>query len=226
MARLARIVAPGIPHHVTQRGNRRQETFFCDADYVAYKALMSEWCTRCGVQVWAYCLMSNHVHLILVPSDEGGLARAVGEAHRRYTRHVNGREGWTGYLWQGRFASYPMDEAHLLTAAAYVERNPVKARMVRTARDYPWSSARAHLAGQDDDMVRVAPLLERCPDWPGLVRGADDPAVLDAMRAHKGSGRPLGTDAFVDGLEKRLGRSLRPAKRGRKPKQKVGGQRV
>ena len=96
MARLARVVVPGFPHHVTQRGNRRQLTFFCDGDYEIYLGLMAQWCWAWGVEVWAYCLMPNHVHLIVVPESEEGLCRAIGEAHRRYTRHVNFREGWRG----------------------------------------------------------------------------------------------------------------------------------
>ena len=121
MARLARVVAAGIPHHVTQRGNRRQQVFFSDDDYAVYRELLAEGCRAAGVAVWGYCLMPNHVHLILTPSDEDGLRAALGEAHRRYTRHVNLREGWRGYLWQGRFASCPMDEAYLLACARYVE---------------------------------------------------------------------------------------------------------
>src|SRR3989304_3449154 len=101
MARLARVVVPGYPHHITQRGNRRQQTFFCDEDYQAYIALMSEWWSRLGVSIWFYCLMPNHVHLIAVPESEDGLRKAIGEAHRRYTRRVNFREGWRGHLWQG-----------------------------------------------------------------------------------------------------------------------------
>src|SRR5882672_11052106 len=104
--------------------------------------------------------MPNHVHLILLPGDDDGLRAALGEAHRRYTRRVNMREGWRGYLWQGRFASVPMDEAYLLAAARYVELNPVRAKLARRARDWRWSSARAHLDGLDDDLVRVHPLLE------------------------------------------------------------------
>jgi len=85
MARLARVVIPGMPHHITQRGNRRQPTFFCDEDYTAYLELMGQWCKERGVEVWAYCLMPNHAHLIAVPKAEDGLRRAIGEAHRRYT---------------------------------------------------------------------------------------------------------------------------------------------
>src|SRR3989304_6489840 len=114
MARIARAVGPGLPHHVTQRGNRRQETFFSDDDYRAYIEIMGESCARRNVDVWAYCMMPNHIHLIVVPFSENGLRRAVGEAHRRYTRLVNFREGWRGHLWQGRFGSFVVDETHLV----------------------------------------------------------------------------------------------------------------
>ncbi len=218
MARLARAVAPGLPHHVTQRGNRRQTVFFSDADYQAYRALVAEHCAAAGVAVWGYCLMPNHVHLILVPEDEGALRRALGEAHRRYTRRVNLREDWRGYLWQGRFASFVMDEPHLLAAARYVELNPLRAGLVRRAQDWPWSSARAHLAGKDDALVAAAPLRALVPDWRAFLAeglGEDD---LEALRRHARTGRPLGSERFVEGLEARLGRPLRPRKRGRKPK--------
>ena len=137
MARIARVVCPGIPHHVTQRGNRRQETFFCDEDYAAYLDLMAERCRHWGVEVWAYCLMPNHVHLIAVPSTEDGLARAIGQAHCRYTRMVNFRENWRGYLWQGRFASFPMDESYFISCARYIGLNPVRAQLVTRATDWP-----------------------------------------------------------------------------------------
>ena len=137
MARLARVVVPELPHHLTQRGNRRQRTFFRQDDYQAYRELMAEWCARCGVAVWAYCLMPNHVYLIAVPKSEDGLRRAIGEAHRRYTRRVNFREGWRGHLWPGRFGSFVMDEAYLLAGARYVERNPVRAGLCRRPQDFP-----------------------------------------------------------------------------------------
>ena len=145
MPRIARAVAVGIPHHVTQRGNRRQPTFFCEDDYENYLSLIAEWCLRWGVDIWAYCLMPNHVHLIAVPSSEDGLRRAIGEAHRRYTRAVNFREGWRGHLWQGRFSSHAMEERYLLTAVRYIELNPVRAALVQKPEEYRWSSAAAHL---------------------------------------------------------------------------------
>ena len=130
MPRIARVVVPRYPHHVTQRGNRRQQTFFCDDDYRAYLRLMAEWCKRCVVEIWAYCLMPNHVHLIAVPNSEDGLRQGIGEAHRRYTRRVNFRERWRGHLWQGRFASFVLDDNYLPAATRYVEMNPVRAGMV------------------------------------------------------------------------------------------------
>ena len=225
MARLARAVAPGLPHHVTQRGNRRQTVFFSDDDYEAYRALLAEHAAAEGVAVWAYCLMPNHVHLVLVPPEEGALRRALGEAHRRYTRRVNLREDWRGYLWQGRFASFVMDERHLLAAARYVELNPLRAGLVRRAADWPWSSARAHLAGHDDALVAVAPLLERVPDWRGFLAGGLEEEALEALRRHTRTGRPLGNPAFLARLEARLGRRLRPGKPGPRPKGGEGGGR-
>ncbi len=133
-------MAPGMAHHVTQRGNRRMETFFCEDDYAVYIQLMAQSCARHKVALWAYCLMPNHVHLIAVPETPDGLRGAMGEAHRRYTRHVNFREGWRGHLWQERFASFVMDEAHLLTAMRYVELNPVKAGLADSPGAYAWGS--------------------------------------------------------------------------------------
>ena len=161
MARIARVVAAGVPHHVVQRGNRRQPVFFSVADYKAYLRLLADWCERAKVEIWAYCLMPNHVHLVAVPENEHSLARAVGETHRRYTVRVNQREDWRGYLWQGRFSSFPLDEQYLHVAVRYVELNPVRAKLAREPWEYPWSSAKAHIRGKDDLLVRVKPMLDR-----------------------------------------------------------------
>ena len=220
MARLARFVQPGVPHHITQRGNRRQATFFSDHDYALYHDLVAEGCRSAGVACWAYCLMPNHVHLILVPEDEGGLRRALGEAHRRYTRAVNFREGWRGYLWQGRFASFPMDEAHLLACVRYVELNPVRARLVERPEDWRWSSAAAHLAGHGDGLFDAAPMLDRVTDWRALLDSGLDEAEHRAIQAHERIGRPLGASAWIERLERLSGRRLarRPAGRPRAEK--------
>jgi putative transposase len=218
MARLARVVAPGLPHHVTQRGNRAQETFFSDDDYRAYLDLMSESCRARGVDVWAYCLMPNHVHLIVVPESEDALRRAIGEAHRRYTKHVNFLHGWVGHLWQGRFTSFPMDETHLLAAARYVELNPVRAKLAKKPSDWPWSSARAHLNGTADPLVKADPLLDMVPDWQAFLADGLDDKTAETLRRHEHTGRPLGGEAFLESLETSLDRVLGPQKRGRKPK--------
>lgn len=210
------MVVPGVPHHVTQRGNRRQPVFFRESDYRLYTRLLAEWCRRGGVRVWAYCLMPNHVHLVCVPMWEDSLARAVGEAHRRYTVAVNRREGWTGYLWQGRFASNPLDEQYLLAAARYVELNPVRAGLVREPWKYPYSSAGAHIRHRDDRLVRVRPLLDRVEDWRDLLATAPDISDVQLLRLHSRTGRPLGTEQFIKSAERALHRKLAPQKRGPK----------
>jgi putative transposase len=221
MARIARVVAPGLPHHVTQRGNRRMQTFFRDEDYAEYLQLVSTWCAHFQVTVWAYCLMPNHVHLVVAPATSESLARALGEAHRRYTRYVNFREGWRGHLWQERFASFVMDEPHLLAAVRYVELNPVRAGLARTPGEYRWSSARAHLEGKDDALVKVEPMLREIDDWSGYLTLDVDEAELAALRLHQRTGRPLGSPGFIAGLEDAMGRLLRRRKPGRRSQKKT-----
>jgi len=216
MARMARTVFPGIPHHVTQRGVRRIDVFQGEEDYRIYLDLISASCRKAGTEVWAYCLMSNHVHLILVPSTEDGLRAALSEAHRQYTRHINFREGCRGHLWQERFHSFAMDENHLLSAVRYVELNPVHAGMVTSASDYAWSSARAHLSGNDDKLVKVQPMLERVENWHAYLESGLDESTKDIFRLHGRTGRPLGDDDFLDRLENLAGKVLRPMKPGRK----------
>ena len=187
---------------------------------------MAEGCRAAGVEVWGYCLMPNHVHLILTPSDADGLRAALSEAHRRYSRRVNFREGWRGYLWQGRFASVPMDSAHLLACARYVELNPVRAGLAARAEDWPWSSARAHLAGQNDGLVRMQPLLgqvgDQPGDWAAFLNAGLSEAERATIRAGERTGRPLGSADFVADLEQRLGRVLTRQKPGRKPRPQDG----
>lgn len=215
MARIARVVVPGYPHHVTQRGSRRQPTFFNESDYQLYLNIVAKWCLREGVEVWAYCLMPNHIHLVAVPSSLDGLACALGYAHRRYAMHVNQREGWSGHLWQERFASFVMDESYLMAAVRYVELNPVRAGLVEQPEDYPWSSARAHMAGRDDGLVTVQPMLDRISSWREFLLMAGD-RDDETLQSHAKTGRPLGQSEFVAGLEKMLGRPMRPRKAGRK----------
>ena len=216
MARLARVVIPGVPHHVTQRGNRRQTVFFGEEDYRAYLDLLREHALAAGVAVWAWCLMPNHVHLLLLPPEPGSLRAALAEAHRRYSRALNQRQGWHGYLWQGRFASCPVDEAHALTAARYIEQNPARARLVGKPEDWAWSSAKAHLTGKPDGLTDLTPLAEMVPDWAGILAQRLDDAGLESIRRGERTGRPLGNPAFIKQLEAASGRQLAPQKRGRK----------
>ena len=217
MPRFARLVAPGLPHHVTQRGNRRQPVFFRDEDWQGYLHALLVQTQQHGVAIWAYCLMTNHIHLIAVPARPDSLALALGETHRRYTWQVNRRAGWTGYLWQGRFASFPMEARHAYAAIRYVERNPVEARLVTRAEDYPWSSARAHVFGTHDPLLAPCPLRGEIADWGQFLQ--KPVAEWGSMvERHSRTGRPLGDRSFLERLERLTGRRLQKQQPGRKRK--------
>ncbi len=216
MARMPRLVVPGYPHHVTQRGNRHQQTFFCADDYRHYIALLSESAAQAETQIWAYCLMPNHVHLVMVPASEDGLRATLGEAHRHYTRYINLRQDWRGHLWQERFHSFLMDEDYLLATVRYVENNPVAAGLCRHPGEWPWSSARAHLEGTDDRLVIVKPMLDRIPDWEAYLSSSTPSDRAESIRQHNRTGRPLGSAEFIKKLEKQTGRNLAPKRPGPK----------
>lgn len=218
MARLARIVIPGIPHHVTQRGNRREQVFFEPADYRAYLDYLKIAAQKSNTSVIAYCLMPNHVHIILLPECADGLRATLADTHRRYTGRINARNKWTGHLWQGRFGSVAMDEEHLYAAVRYVSLNPVRAQLVARAEDWAWSSVRAHLAGVSDGVVDVAPVLERFPDFAAMLMAGEDVAMIEQIRKGETTGRPLGKAGWLVDMERRTGRALAPKKRGPKPK--------
>ena len=222
MARLARVVVPKVPHHITQRGNRSQESFFNEDDYRAYISLMAASCRQHGVEVWAYCLMCNHVHMLAVPDDPDNLRSAIGEAHRRYTRAINARNNWHGHLWQERFSSFPLDEPYLLAAAHHVELNPVRVGITADPISYPWSSAKSHVLGLDDELVKVKPLLNMVPDWKTfLLVGIDErDKEYQLIRKHEKTGRPLGEIEFVRKVEMTCNRVLCKQKPG--PKRKDG----
>jgi putative transposase len=218
MARIARVVLPGIPHLITQRGNHGQPVFFSDKDYQTYLSLMAEWCEHRSVKIWAYCLMPNHTHLIAVPAYETGLRLSIGEAHRRYTRHINFSKQWRGHLWQERFSSFPMDEYYLMAAARFVELNPVRAGLVNKAEDYPWSSAKPHLLRKKDALVKTKPLLKLVDNWPLFLEDDLTDEDLEKIRLHERTGRPLGNDKFITMAEEKTKRRLRPLPPGPKPK--------
>lgn len=221
MARIARVVVPGYPHHVTQRGCRRQRTFFTSDDYRYYLELLRNRRADAGVSIWAYCLMPNHVHLVVVPETAEGLSHFLGPAHRKYALEINRRMGWKGHLWQERFHSFVMDEPHLLAAVRYVELNPVRAGLCAAAVDWPWSSAVAHLSGRNDCLVNIEPMLARVHDWQAYLSTQPSSIADDDLRKHSRSGRPAGDAAFIGRLETLTGRQLKKRKPGPRPATRV-----
>ena len=225
MSRMARVVVPHTPQHLTQRGNRRQQTFIGPADDLDYLRIAAETFKAAEVEVWAYCLMPNHVHLIATPRRADALAAAVGATHVRYTRRINRRERWTGYLWQGRFASFPMDEDYLRACARYVGLNPARAGLAAKAVDWPWSSVRAHVEGRDDALLTREPLARRLlADMPGFFDFDAEDAARRALRRANGTGRPLGAAAWVAALETATGRALATPPIGRPKSRQAEGE--
>mgnify|MGYP001336658477 CR=1 FL=1 len=216
MARLRRLVIPGCPHHVIQRGNRRQRVFFSEEDKAFYLTLLGRQAAKHGIAIWAYCLMDNHTHLVAVPESKDSFTRAIAELHRRYTLVINTREDWKGYLWQGRFISYPMDEAHAYRTVRYVERNPVRAGLVSRAETYEWSSARAHVRRESHPLLTPSPLEAAILDWSAYLGQSECPEDIEEFHRHETTGRPLGSEDFIKRLEALTGRILRPRKKGRK----------
>jgi len=220
MARLARIVVPGCPHHVFQRGNRRMDVFFSNADRTAYLAHLRKARERHSVDILAWCLMGNHVHCIAVPKREDSLARCFGEAHSKYARGVNRREGWTGHLWQARFGSSVLDEPHTIAAVRYVERNPVRAGIAELPWSYQWSSARWHIGKiRTDPLISSDALLkDLIGDWEEFLLDQDEDVFLERVRKDSPVNRPLGSEPFVQELEKRFDTSLVRNPRGPAPR--------
>ncbi len=219
------MVAVGAPHHAVQRGNNRQTTFFRDDDRRDYLRLIAKIADRNRMRLLGYCLMPNHVHLIVIPDLATSLARGVGQTHNLYSWRLNHRLGRTGHLWERRFYSAPMDRNHLIAGLLYVEMNPVRARLTGEPTDFEWSSAAAHVTGRDPtgllDMEAWKEINPR-GDWADALVGSDpDTALAARIREATYSGRPLGSDAFLEHLERQTGLPTRPKKRGR-PKRAVG----
>ncbi len=222
MPRLSRVVLPGCWHHVTQRGNHRQTVFLHDAQREFYLRLLAAYTRKFHVGIGGYCLMGNHVHLLAIPSDPQGLARALGRTHNDYARWLHVQQGLVGHLWQNRFFSCPLDDAGRWEALRYIELNPVRAGLVGEAASWPWSSAAAHQAGTD----RTA--LLSWDEWrtrwspegwrEALAAGIEDAALIERIRQATRTGRPAGSAAFVRAAEMRLGRRLAPVRPGPKPK--------
>jgi len=216
MPRIKRIVVPGFPHHLTNRGNRRQTIFFCDEQMEFYLQLLRRYADRFGLNISAYCLMLNHVHLIAIPEKLDSMHLTIRETHKKYTNHINLLKDWKGSLWQGRYYSCPLDDVHLYLSYRYVENNPVRAKIVEYAEDYRWSSARAHVFNAPDPLLAESGFKLKVRNWKAYLRKEEDEAELKEIRDRIMTGRPLGGDDFVDQLERSLGRELKPKKPGPK----------
>jgi putative transposase len=208
-----RLVVPGYPHHITQRGVRRQTTFFDERDYRAYLTLASALLQEHDVEYWAYCLMPNHIHAVVVPHADNALSRFFATLHRRYARRTNARLDWHGHLWQERFYSVVMDEPHALVAMRYVELNPVRAGLVRFAADWPWSSAKGNLGLLDDPLVDRSATRDLVANWDDYLAEPARPNEQDDLRRQTRVGRPSGSAAFIDQIEMRSGRQVRKTHR-------------
>lgn len=229
MPRLARRVFAGLPHHVVQRGNRREDVFFRDADRSTYLDWLRKYCDEHRVQILAYCLMTNHVHIVAVPAADDGLEKVFRPLHTRYAMRVNRLRNWNGHVWQGRFFSSTLDDSYLWTAMRYVERNPIRAGMTDSAQRYPWSSAAAHCGLADDPVLTRDPawieLLDSVSDWSDWLADAETPARLADLRHRLQRCLPCGSDHFVRGLEARAGQPLVARPRGRPRKEPEKGVR-
>jgi len=190
MPRSVRLVVPGYPHHVTQRGVRRQATFLDDYDYKSYLRLAAELSPALGIQFWAYCLMPNHIHAVVIPEEEGSLAKFFKVLHQRYARLTNLKYEWEGHMWQARYYSVPMNEVHTLTALRYVELNPVRGRLVGSPEEWPWSSARANLGLQGDSLIDRNETRHIVPNWADYLSAGESSEDLRIIRRQTATGKP------------------------------------
>ncbi len=216
MPRIARIVAPGYPHHVTQRGNYQQSVFDEEADYRQYLQWLLEYSTKYSLKIWAYCLMTNHVHFVCVPEKEDSLSRTFNTLHMRYSQYLNQKRKLKGHLWQGRFYSCILDESHLYAALRYVETNPVRAGMVRKPHRYKWSSANCHVNKKKDPILSQDCYLENeIENWLGYLEEKEEEQIIENIKRSSLTGRPCGHENFIKKLEKIFGRRLRALSWGR-----------
>lgn len=216
MSRIARLVIPNLPHHITQHGNGRRKVFYDDADYLTFRELLAASCKQAKVSCWAYALLPNHIHAILVPKTEDGLSAALAPVHRRYAGMINARQNRTGHFWQGRYGAAVMDESHLMAAFRYIIRYPVEAGLADTPAKYKWSSAGAYLKGVDDGLTDVGSMFTRLPDMKRFLTRETLDLDEFIVRDDETIGRPRGTEKFIRSLERKTGRNLMPEKRGPK----------
>ncbi len=218
MPRTSRVVAAGFPHHITQRGNYQQVVFEADEDHTRYLRWLRRYSQKYMVEIWAYCLMKNHVHFIAVPMRPDSLALTFNALHMRYAQYLNRKRGVTGHLWQGRFYSCILDERHVFAALRYVENNPVRAGIVQKSHEYKWSSARGHVLEQNDPVLSDCYLVQEIGDWSAyLQEQGSNMTAIDHIRQSTRTGHPCGDQLFIAGLEEMLDRCLQVRPKGRPP---------
>lgn len=218
MARQARIVISNTPHHISQRGNRGEAVFFEKEDYQTYLDIITEQLKNAQIDLLSYCLLPNQIHLLVMPQSADKMAKAIGEAHRRYTNHINQRQGWSGHLFQNRFFSYAVDEQHTLRAARFIETLPITSGITNKPENYLWSSAKFRVKVIGNPVLKQFPTFDSVIDWKDFLSRPMDMAELKTIQTHLQTGRPRGNNLFLDMIEEKTGRPVRPQKRGRKPK--------
>jgi len=223
MPRIARIIAPGFPHHVTQRGNNKSTVFFDDEDKANYLEILRKMAKKHDFDIWAYCLMDNHVHLLAVPQSKDSLSKGIGSTNLIYTQYLNRKRGSSGRIWQNRFFScIVQNDFHLWAVAVYIENNPVKGGLVEEAPDYKWSSAKAHFYGDADENLGRQWLADSEREGYRNLFKKDAHAQEEAIRKRTSSGRPFGDSDFISRMENFLGCVLRNKRPGRPWKNNMG----
>ena len=216
MPRIARAVVPNVPYHITQRGNHRQDVFISIDDRKRYLETLSQYASRYELDIAAYCLMSNHIHLVAIPRKSDSMARTIQTVHMRHTQSVNRAMGWSGHLWQSRYFSTALDDKYFVQAVRYVEQNPVRAGLVRSAVDYPWSSAAFHCGLADrSDLLHVGEDYKMIFDgWKSILDEVPDQEMIEILRRRTMTGIPCGDDKFLKKVSREIGRMIVERKRG------------
>lgn len=214
MPRIARIVIPEYPHHITHRGNYQQVVFEEDEDYIFYSQLVKKYFPKYGLEILTYALMPNHVHFIIIPQEKDSLAKAFNITQMVYAQYVNEKKSTTGHLWSGRFYSCVLDPAHLYRAVRYVERNPVRAGLVKKPWEWPWSSGKDHVSGEKGiiPLADITKFIE-VEDWKKYL-SQEDEKYNEELRKHTRTGKPIGDSSFIKKLEALLNipLSLKPGR--------------
>ena len=232
MPRRARLLVPGVPVHLIQRGNNRSACFYADEDYRFYLEHLAEQATKHGCALHAYCLMTNHVHLLVTPQREDSLAQLMKALGQRYVQYVNRTYRRSGTLWEGRFRSCLLQqETHVLACYRYIELNPARAAMVAHPAEYRWSSYRGNAQGETNALLTPHPLYrslgsdgaERQANYRELFRCELDPGLIDEIRLATNGNFALGNSLFIDQIEQALGRRAARGKPGRPFKQADAG---